>query len=57
MEALYPGYSLFFLFDNAISHSVYAKDAFQIKDMNKSSGEKHWKRKDQNCAAYEFLEW
>ncbi len=26
IEALYPGYSLCFLFDNAISHSVYAKD-------------------------------
>ncbi len=26
-EALYPRYSLCFLFDNATSHSVYAKDA------------------------------
>src|SRR6267378_820791 len=25
-EALFPGYSLFFLFDNATSHSVYAED-------------------------------
>ena len=39
-EAFYPGYSLFFLFDNATSHSVYAKDALQNKDMNKSSGGK-----------------
>lgn len=28
-EALYPGYSLLFLFDNATSHSVYAKDALR----------------------------
>lgn len=34
-EALYPGYSLLFLFDNAISHFVYAKDALQVKDINK----------------------
>lgn len=26
-EAFYPGYSLLFLFDNATSHSVYAKNA------------------------------
>ena len=39
-EALYPGYSLFFLFDNATSHSVYAKDALQVKDMNKGIGGK-----------------
>ena len=25
-KVLYPGHSLLFLFDNAISHSVYAKD-------------------------------
>lgn len=37
-EALYPGYSLLFLFDNATSHSVYAKDALQAKEMNKSTG-------------------
>lgn len=36
-EALYPGYSLLFLYDNATSHSVYAKDALQAKDMNKGS--------------------
>ena len=39
-EALYPGYSLLFLFDNATSHSVYTKDALQAKDMNKGSGGK-----------------
>lgn len=39
-EALFPGYSLLFLFDNATSHSVYAKDALQAKDMNKGSGGK-----------------
>lgn len=36
-EALFPGYSLLFLFDNATSHSVYAKDALQAKDMNKGT--------------------
>ena len=35
-EALYPGYCLLFLFDNATSYSVYAKDALQVKNMNKS---------------------
>lgn len=39
-EALYPGYSLLFLFDNATSHSVYVKDALQVKDMNKGCGGK-----------------
>lgn len=34
-EALFPGYSLLFLFDNATSPSVYAKDALEAKDMNK----------------------
>ena len=39
-EALYPGYSLCFLFDNATNHFVYAKNALQIKDMNKRLGRK-----------------
>ena len=39
-EALYPGYALLFLFDNATSHSVYAKDALQAKDLNKGIGGK-----------------
>lgn len=37
-EALYPGYSLLFTFDNATSHAIYAKDAFCTAGMNKSSG-------------------
>lgn len=37
-EILYPGYSLLFLFNNAISHSVYTKDAIQVRDINKSIG-------------------
>lgn len=44
-EALYPEYSLLFLFDNATSHSVYAKDALQIQEMNKGIGGKQ----DQLC--------
>lgn len=39
-EALYPRYSPLFLFDNATSHSVYAKDAFQVQKMNKGIGGK-----------------
>ena len=39
-EALYPGYSLLYLFNNSTSHSVYAKNALQVKDMNKRCGEK-----------------
>lgn len=39
-EALHPGYSLLFLFDNATSHSIYAKDALQVSDINKGSGGK-----------------
>lgn len=35
-KALYPGYSLLFLFDNAISHSVYAQDALRTAQINKS---------------------
>lgn len=37
-KALFPGYSLLFLFGNATSHSVYAKDALQAKDMNRGTG-------------------
>ena len=39
-EALYPRYSLLFLFDNATNHSIYAKDALQVKDINKNIGDK-----------------
>lgn len=37
-EALYPGYSLLFLFDNATSHSVFAQDALHTTQMNKGTG-------------------
>lgn len=37
-EALYPGYALLFLFDNATSHSIYAQDALQVANMNKGLG-------------------
>src|SRR4029077_6050341 len=37
-EALYPGYQLLFLFDNATSYSVYAGDALTVKAMNKGEG-------------------
>lgn len=30
-------YTLLFLFDNTISHSIYTKNAFQIKNINKCS--------------------
>ena len=39
-EALYPGYSLLFLFDNATSHLVYLTDILRVKNMNKGSGGK-----------------
>ena len=35
-EALYPSYELLFIFDNATSHSIYAKDAFCVRNMNKN---------------------
>ena len=41
-EALYLGYSLCFLFDNMTSHSIYIKNAFQIKDINKRVGKKQF---------------
>lgn len=34
-EALYPSYSFLFLFDNLISHFVYAQNALCIANMNK----------------------
>ena len=37
-EALYPGYSLLFLFDNATSHSVYIDNALRTGNMNKGPG-------------------
>lgn len=39
-EVLYSGYSLLFLFDNATSHSVYAKNALRTQEMNKGPGGK-----------------
>lgn len=39
-EAFYLRYSLFYSSNNATSHSVYAKDALQIKNMNKRCGER-----------------
>lgn len=39
-EILYLGYSLVFLFDNATSHSIYAKDALRIGDINKNLRDK-----------------
>lgn len=37
-EALYPGYDFLFMFDNATSHLIYAKDALRTTHMNKGSG-------------------
>ena len=39
-EALYLGYSLLFLFDNATSHSVYLTDVLWVKNMSKRFGGK-----------------
>lgn len=35
VEAFYLKYILFFLFDNAISHSIYTKNKLQVKNINK----------------------
>lgn len=40
VEALYLGYSLVFLFDNATSHLVYIKNVLYTEKINKRSGEK-----------------
>ncbi|KAI0999515.1 hypothetical protein K3495_g8683 [Podosphaera aphanis] len=39
-KALYPGYSLLFLFDNATSHAVFSDDALRTCDTNKRCGGK-----------------
>lgn len=39
-EALNPGYSLLFLFDNATSHSIYVENALCTINMNKGVGGK-----------------
>lgn len=45
VETFYLGYSYLFLFDNAISHSVYAENELCIRRMNKkSSGKQVWLR-------------
>lgn len=36
-DAFYLSYSFLFLFDNTTSHSVYAKNVLQVKDMNKGT--------------------
>ena len=36
LQALYPGYTLLFFFDNITSHFIYAQGVFQVKDMNKN---------------------
>ncbi len=37
-ESLYPGYELLFMFDNTKCHSIYAKDALQVAQINKGLG-------------------
>lgn len=37
-EALYPGYALLFMFDNATSYLIYIKDARQVANINKGLG-------------------
>ncbi len=37
-QSLYPVYELLFMFDNAISNSIYAKDALQVTQKNKGPG-------------------
>ena len=37
-KSLYPGYELLFMFNNATSHSIYAKDALQVAHINKGPG-------------------
>ena len=39
-KTLYLGYSHLYFFNNATSHSVYVKDALQIKNKNKDRTDK-----------------
>ena len=39
-EALYPGYSLLFLFNNTTSHFIYAQNALCTANINKEVEEK-----------------
>lgn len=36
-EVLHSGYNLLFMFDNATNHSIYAKNALQVRNINKYS--------------------
>lgn len=38
IKSLYPGYELLFIFNNVISHSIYAKDILQVAHINKKLG-------------------
>lgn len=40
VKTFYPGYSLYFLFNNVTSHSVDIKNVLQIKKINKGVGRK-----------------
>ena len=39
MQSLYLGYELLFMFKNATSHSIYAKDVLQVAHINKGLGD------------------
>ena len=41
-KSLYPSYELLFMFDNLTSHSIYAKDALQVAQMNKRPGDQQF---------------
>lgn len=55
VQALYPGYQTNFIFDNAKSHAVFAKDALQVEIMSKGIGSaqsflhNEWYEKNQQC--------
>lgn len=38
MQNLYPSYELSFMFDNAMSYSIYSKDILQVAYMNRGPG-------------------
>lgn len=40
VKALYPNYSLLFLFNNTTSHFIYTKDTLEAKNINKRSKRK-----------------
>ena len=62
-QFLYPGYDLVFLFDNATSHAVYAKDALNVNNMSKGGGNQQgflrpgWYRDPQSGAIVEQQMW